>query len=358
MVNNLLYRLLKRKFIYILSSLFCVVSCIVLSNCNKEDKTKTFYMDFETVHTNEVFSIVLDVATKGDTLLVNQFSGDHLLNWLSLKNGECLKSEISKGNGPGEMTGSLLINTVNDSLLILDRQAFNLYKSDFNCDSIIPYVKSLPFWTSKVFPLSNGINIVSKIPFGVDDEEVKKFRFAAMVKDSVISHFGNYPDFSNADKKSDLEQKAHFHQVSGFCEIPDNRFVVVSSHVLSLYYFDDGIFKLQKEIKISPYEYSATPATKIMSAMAKIDDGYDVGVCNGITYFNGKLYMPYKKEQGDSLYSILCYDTELNLVGEIIPQSPIMAPFTIDSKGRIIALAEGDSETNICISKKTLDELW
>lgn len=349
---------MKRKFIYILSSLFCVVSCIVLSNCNKEDKTKTFYMDFETVHTNEVFSIVLDVATKGDTLLVNQFSGDNFLNWLSLKNGECLKSKISKGNGPGEMTGSLLINTVNDSLLILDRQAFNLYKSDFNCDSIIPYVKSLPFWTSKVFPLSNGINIVSKIPFGVDDEEVKKFRFAAMVKDSVISHFGNYPDFSNSDKKSDLEQLAQFHQVIGFCEIPGSRFVLATSHVLSLYSYENNIFKLCREILVAPYEYSATPSTETMSATSKLEDGYDARIGYDIVYYSGKIYVPYKKEQGDSLYSILCYDTELNLVGEIIPESPIMAPFTIDSKGRIIALAEGDSETNICISKKTLDELW
>lgn len=330
----------------------------MFSSCNKNNNAETYTMDFNIVPTEEVFNIVLNIATKGDTLLVNQFSGDHFLNWVSLKNGELLKSKISKGNGPGELLGSLLVTPINDSLVILDSQAFNLYKSNFHCDSIILDVKSLPFWTSKVFPLSNAINIVSKIPFGESREKIRNTRFAAMLKDSVILHFGEYPNFSESDKKSGIEQKAHFHQTAGLCELPNNRFAVASSHTLSIYSFDNGTFKLQKEIMISPYEYSSTPATKIMSAIAKIEDGYDAGVRNGIAYFNDKIYIPYQKDARGDISSILCYDTELNPIGEIIPNIPILAPITIDIKGRIIAMAEDESSTNICISKKSLNEIW
>lgn len=343
---------------YLAIGVLTTVCCfILLSGCNSDKKVKEYAMDFEKISTNEALSIILDLRTEGDTLLVNQFSGDYFLNWFSMETGDLIKSGISKGNGSDEMLGPLMINTIGDSLFIFDRQKFRLYKSNFMCDSIIQYADSIPFWSSQVFPLNNEVNIVSKIPFGICDKEVANTRFAAMLKDSVLFHFGSYPEFSNSDRKSDVEQKAHFHQIQGQCEIPGNKFAVSSSHVLSIYSIENDKYVLSKEIVVSPYEYSAKASSDIVSASTKLKDGYDIGLLNGLVYHSGKIYVPFKRAKDDNI-SILCYDTELNLIGVIIPDLPIMDPFTIDSNGRVIALIEEEASTNICISKTNVDEIW
>lgn len=50
----------------------------------------------------------------------------------------------------------------------------------------------------------------------------------------------------------------------------------------------------------------------------------------------------------------LVYDMDLNLIGKIVPSIAIDTPFTIDEKGRIVTLREGENGTEICVSENSL----
>ena len=347
---------MKRRVYWPLILIISVCVFFSLTGC-KHDKESFAYvdMDFEIISTNETLGILLDLRVKGDTLLTNQFSGDKFLNWFSLKDGSLIKSEISRGTAYKEMLGPLMINMIGDSLLIYDRQKFCLYKSDFLCDTIIKSVKDLPFWATGVFSLNDGSNIISKIPFGTEDAECGETRFAVLLNDSVTSHFGSYPEYTASDRMSNVEQKAFFHQTLGICELPNGRFLAVSSHILSLYSVNDTGFDVIKEIVASPYEYTTTPATATISATATLESGYDRGFLRQPVFHDGKIYIPYKNDKGINIY---CYDTDLNLIGIIIPSLPILTPFAIDDDGRIVALVEEENSTNISISKISVEDIW
>lgn len=340
----------------LLSGIMAGVLIIGINSCELDNTNKEHIFDFNILHTNALIDTPLDIAVKGDSLLVNQYFGDKFLVWLSLKDGSLIKTDISKGNGRREMQGPLLVNSFSDSLLIYDRQRFGLYKTDFMCDSIITATERLPFWTTKVFPFKNGNMLVSKIPFGVEDAEIADTRFAIMRGDSVLSHFGDYPRLSNSDKESDSEELANFHQILGFQELPDNEFAVVSSHVLSLYSASEDGYVLKKEIAVVPYEYNTRAATQNQSAMSSLKEGESIGVPIGLAYHSGKIYLPFQETEDDDIV-IMCYDMDLNLVGTIKPAVSIMPPFVIDDNGRIVALSENDKETSIVVSTTSVDDI-
>lgn len=345
-----------RKITTLIAVIIIDIVAVVLYGCGSDVKLKEYEMDFNVLSTNTIISIPLDIAVKGDSLLVNQYFGDKFLVWLSLKDGSLIKTDISKGNGRREMQGPLSVNSFSDSLLIYDRQRFGLYKTDFMCDSIITAIERLPFWTTKVFPFKNGNMLVSKIPFGVEDAEIADTRFAIMRGDSVLSHFGDYPRLSNSDKESDSEELANSHQILGFQELPDNEFAVVSSHVLSLYSASEDGYVLKKEVAVAPYEYNTRAATQNQSAMSSLKEGESIGVPIGLAYHSGKIYLPFQETEDDDIV-IMCYDMDLNLVGTIKPAVSIMPPFVIDDNGRIVALSENDKETSIVVSTTSVDDI-
>lgn len=343
---------MKKGNLLITDAIICIIS-LIINGCSQEKHSMEWNMDFETIDTNCIIGKPLDVIINGESMLVNQFNGDKYLTWFSLNNGNVFKTKIAKGNGPNEMQGPLMVSSFSDSLLIFDRSRFCLYKSDFQCDSIITYKENLPFWTTKVFPMSNGCVIVSKIPFGVDDKDISTTRFAVIREDSVLSNFGKYPDLSKSDRVSDSEQLANFHQIHGFTELPDNRFAVTSSHVLSLYSGNGNEYYLEKEVEIAPYEYESQNSSSNQSANTTLLNGYSYGTRQGLEYYNGKIYLPFRETKDDNI-TFLVYDMELNLIGKIVPSIPIITPFAIDEKGRIITLKEGENGTEICISKNGL----
>ncbi len=339
-----------------ISSVIVGVITLWISSCQRDQTREIYAMDFNTLSTNTVIGDPLDIIVNGNSMLVNQFNGDKFLVWLSLDNGKLLKTDILKGNGEREMQGPLMVSSFSDSLLIFDKPRFRLYKSDFRCDSIIPYVNNLPFWVAKVFPLKNGNIVASKIPFGVENKEVADTRFALMRGDSVLSHFGKYPDFSNSDKNNDAEQLANFHQIRGFLELPNNRFAVMSSHVLSIYSASGNGYNLVKEMPVAPYEYDSRASTSTRSAMTTLQNGYSPGTREGLGYYNGNIYLPYQEaENADIIF--LVYDLELNLIGKIKPSTPIITPFTIDGAGHIISLKEEENESKICVSKNSVSDI-
>jgi len=337
---------------FVPSAIISIIT-LICNGCSHEKHSIEYNMDFKTIDTHHIIGNPLDVIIKGESMLVNQFNGDKYLTWFSLNNGNVLKTKIPKGNGPNEMQGPLMVSSFSDSLLIFDRSRFRLYKSDFQCDSIITYIENLPFWTTKVFPMSNGCVILSKIPFGVDDKNISTTRFAVIRGDSVLSNFGKYPNLSKSDRTSDSEQLANFHQIHGFAELPGNRFAVTSSHVLSLYSGSGNEYHLEKEVEIAPYEYESRSSTSNHSAKTTLLNGYSYGTRQGLEYYEGKIYLPFKETNDDSI-TFLVYDMDLNLIGKIIPSIPIVTPFTIDVKGRIVTLKEDENGTEICISKNSL----
>lgn len=321
----------------------------------KQYEPKEYTVDFDVIPTDEAIGIILDLNIKGDTLLVNQFSGDYFLNWISLEDGKLLHSALTRGSAYKEMIGPLQVNMVGDSLTIFDKQKRWIYKSDYLCDTVIKCAEKLPHLTLSVFPLSSGVNIVSKLPMDDKDKECYESRFTAMRGDSVIAHFGQYPDYTASDQRSNMQQKAFFHQTYALCELPDDRFVVATSHTLSLYSAKDGKYELIKEIVVAPYEYHTTEATQFMGATAELDEGYEKGLMGQMFYHSGKLYMAYKRSD-DRI--IRCYDPDLNLIGEISTNLPIDRSFAIDDQGRIIGLLENENSTDICISQTSVNDLW
>lgn len=340
----------------LLSGIMAGVLIIGINSCELDNTNKEHIFDFNILHTNALIDTPLDIAVKGDSLLVNQYFGDKFLVWLSLKDGSLIKTDISKGNGRREMQGPLLVNSFSDSLLIYDRQRFCLYKTDFMCDSIITTIERLPFWTTKVFPFKNGNMLVSKIPFGVEDAEIADTRFAIMRGDSVLSHFGDYPRLSDSDKESGSEELANFHQIMGFQELSDNRFVVASSHVLSIYSVSGNSYVLENEVEVAPYKYDSKASTTTSSANTSLRNGYSLGLRGGLAYHSGKIYLPFQETEDDDIV-IMCYDMDLNLVGTIKPAVSIMPPFVIDDNGRIVALSENDKETSIVVSTTSVDDI-
>lgn len=338
---------------FLASCVIVYIITLICNSCSQEKHSIEWNMDFETIDAHYIIGSPLDVIIKGESMLVNQFNGDKYLTWFSLNNGNVFKTKIAKGNGPNEMQGPLMVGSFSDSLLIFDRSRFSLYKSDFQCDSISVYIENLPFWTTKVFPMSNGCVIASKIPFGVDNKNISTTRFAVIRGDSVLSNFGKYPNLSKSDRTSDSEQLANFHQIHGFTELPGNRFAVTSSHVLSLYSGNGNEYNLEKEVEIAPYEYESQSSTSNHSANTTLLNGYSYGTRQGLEYYDGKIYLPFREAKDDNI-TFLVYDMDLNLIGKIVPSIPIITPFSIDEKGRIVTLREGENGTEICISKNSL----
>lgn len=338
---------------FLLPSVTVCIITLICNGCRHEKQSLEYAMDFEAIDTHHIIGIPLDVVIDGESMLVNQFSGDKYLTWFSLSNGNVLQAKIAKGNGPNEMQGPLMVSSFSDSLLIFDRSRFRLYKSDLQCDSIITYIENLPFWTTKIFPMSNGCVIASKIPFGVVDENISATRFAVIRGDSVLSNFGKYPNLSKSDRASDSEQLANFHQIHGFTELPGNRFAVTSSHVLSLYSGNGNEYHLEKEFAIAPYEYESQSSTSNHSANTTLLNGYSYGTRHGLEYYDGKIYLPFREAKDDNMI-FLVYDMDLNLIGKIVPSIAIDTPFTIDEKGRIVTLREGENGTEICVSENSL----
>ncbi|MCM1110481.1 MAG: TolB-like 6-bladed beta-propeller domain-containing protein [Clostridium sp.] len=335
-----------------------IIGVLVLgaSSCREELAREAKYLDFDIIATNNIVGIPSDIILYEDSLLVNQSYGETFLCWFSIDNGKLLKNAIPKGDGKNEMIGPLKVSKFSDSLLIYDKPRFQLFKSDFRCDTLIPYADILPFWVTKVFPFDNGNLLVSKIPFGVKDKELASARFAIMAGDSILYHFGEYPNLSNSDNHSNPEILAQFHQVRGFTELPNSSFAVVTSHVLSIYEDSPEGYSLAKEIAIAPYEYDYEGSTSTHSAITTLKTGYSPGTTVGLVYYDGKIYLPFQETEQDGIV-ILEYDLNLNLISTIRPTMSIDAPFTIDKTGHIISLKEDKNETKICISKAPISEI-
>ena len=255
------------------------------------------------------------MSIKGDTLLVNQFNGDNFLKWFSLSDGKVLKSAIKRGDGPDDMLGPLKVNLMSDGrLCIYDRNGFAVYYSDFECTDV-KKVQKLPFSTSNIFCINDGKLLASKIPFGVDDEKDKNSRFT-IYTDSINRTFsGEYPRIEKFEQNYPVEALAQFHQTRDVCDLPDNRFAVLSSHILSMYGLVNGEYQLLYEKAIAPYDYNYTPSTNNHSTSVELKDGYPKGAMNGLLYRDGYLYVPFRENSEDM--SIRCYDLDFNLVKKI-----------------------------------------
>lgn len=328
----------------------------VISGCQSNSSTIAEYtVEFDSIRMDGIVGLPLDLILKNDTLLVNQFYGNEFFTWVSLPDGKLLNTAIKRGEGPDEMTGPLKANMMgDDSLLIYDKQGFNVYYSDFKCNTV-KKIMSLPFNTSKIFCFNDGKILTSKIPFGINDEKDKSTRFTIFADSLNKVHFGEYPRLSKSEQNYPVEALAQFHQTNGFAELPGNRFVILSSHVLSMYVVDKDEYKLLYEKSIAPYDYTYTPSTSNSSASVSLRDGYPKGAKGGILYHAGLLYFPFYENHDDM--TILCYDEEFNPVKKINAMAQFHNPMCLTSDGRIVAIGEKPEASYIFISKKPLDKI-
>ena len=76
----------------LLSGIMAGVLIIGINSCELDNTNKEHIFDFNILHTNALIDTPLDIAVKGDSLLVNQYFGDKFLVWLSLKDGSLIKT--------------------------------------------------------------------------------------------------------------------------------------------------------------------------------------------------------------------------------------------------------------------------
>lgn len=337
--------------ILIFTGIFIIPGC-QFNNTNAESECN---ITFDSIRIDAIVGLPLDLNLKGDTLLVNQFYGDEFLSWISLSDGKVIKSSIKRGDGPNDMIGPLKINKLSDSQLrIYDRQGFNVYGSDFDCNNV-EKIMNLPFSTSSMFCFNDGKILTSKIPFGIDDEKEKTTRFTIFTDSINKVCFGEYPRLSESEQSYPVEALAQFHQTNGFCELPDNRFVILSSHVLSMYVLDKGKYQLLYEKSIAPYDYTYSPSTSNQSASVKLRDGYSKGAKGGIIYHSGLLIFPFY-ENSDEM-TIRCYNLDFDLIKIFNVTTQLQEPICLTSEGHIVAIVEEPEASYIYISKTPLDKL-
>lgn len=320
------------------------VGAASLTNCqqSKDQDAAEKHVDFKTIETDALIGSPIDLIAQNDTLLINQFGTQEFLMWLSTEDGSVIKTDLRRGNGPREMLGPLEVAKLGDSLMILDRPQLKVYRSDYMCDTLYSVVENIPHWASQLFPLGQDSYLAVKFLFKEEDSEIANTRFAIIRSGKPIVNFGSYPKLSASDKQTPIDGLAYFHQSFGFCKLPDNRFAVTTSHVISIYAPDGNSYRLEKEVQIAPYEYTYTPATENMSTVVILNEGYDRGAGVGIAFHDGKLYVPFHEGDSENIV-ILCYDTELNLQSKIVPSTPLLDPFVIDGNGNIMAIGEGEN---------------
>lgn len=327
----------------------------IIPGCKPQNTTDEYDIAFDSIRIDSVVGLLLDLNLKGDTMLVNQFYGDEFLSWISLSDGKLIKSAIKRGDGPNDMIGPLKVNLLSDGQLrIYDKQGFNVYSSDFDCNKVGKIIK-LPFSTSTIFCFNDGKILASKVPFGINDEKEKATRFTIFIDSINKVCFGEYPRLSKSEQDYPIEARAQFHQTNGFCELPDNRFVVLSSHVLSMYVSDKGNYHLLYEKSIAPYDYTYSPSTSNQSASVKLREGYPKGAKGGIIYHCGLLYFPFY-ENSDKM-TILCYDLNFNFIKKINVATNFHKSICLTSEGKVVAIGEEAEASYIFISKTPLDKL-
>ncbi|MDE5664646.1 MAG: TolB-like 6-bladed beta-propeller domain-containing protein [Duncaniella sp.] len=327
----------------------------IIPGCKSRNTIVEYDITFDSIRIDSVVGLLLDLNLNGDTILVNQFYGDEFLTWISLSDGKVIKSSIKRGDGPNDMIGPLKVNMLSDGQLrIYDRQGFNVYSSDFEGNNV-GKIMQLPFSTSTIFCFNDGKILASKIPFGIDDEKEKTTRFTIFTDSVDKVSFGEYPRLSKSEQDYPVEALAQFHQTNGFCELPDSRFVVLSSHVLSMYVLDNGKYQLLYEKSIAPYDYTYSPSTSNQSASVKLRDGYPKGAKGGIIYHCGLLYFPFY-ENGDEM-TILCYDLNFNFIKKINVATKFHKSICLTSEGKVVAIGEEAEASYIFISKTPLDKL-
>lgn len=327
-----------------------------MSSCRPQNATdEKVAVAFETVKIDSVVGIVLDLNCKGDSLLINQFNGEKFLSWFSLENGKILKTAINRGVGPGEMTGPLKVCMLKDGkIVIYDRQGFQAYRSDFGCESV-DSVMHLPFYASNVFCFDDGRILMSKIPLGVDDEEEKNTRFTVFTDSMHKTCFGEYPRMTAEEKENPTDVLAQFHQTRGFCELPGGRFVVVSSHVLSMYGYDGKEYSLLCERSIAPYDYEYSVSGPNQSASVELKEGYSKGATD-VFYHSGLIYVPFRENKDENM-KVLCYDMNLDHVKTLELEVQFNSPVCLTPEGRMIAIGEMDDTSCIYISKDPIDKI-
>lgn len=346
--------MLKPKFA-IFRHIVLTLSLVGLCACSsKTTSEKSDLIEFDTISTDAVIGIPLGLNIHGDTLQVNQARGDNYMQWINLKDGAVIKAALKQGNAPGEVLGLVFVQRMADnSFYIYDPNRFTLYKSDFAVSCLTP-VANLPMEASKVFKLDNGETIFSKIPFGVDDEKVKNSRFAVITNDGKQIDFGEYPRLNSNEKDYTSDILANFHQIVGFCELSSNRFVVASSHVISLYEKNDSTYRLVAEKMIEPYDYTFKEASKYMSASTKPTSDTKRGLYTNLVSRNGVIYAPVIIDEAKGV-EIRCYDENLNQLKTIHTNLTSDSPIAITDEGKIVAIGENE-DSFILLSRQSLDE--
>lgn len=308
--------------------IFIIISSLIFNSCNKE--TKSYEVLFDKKETAkcipleypDIIGIPMQIIKKDSLLLINDYTGDSLINIFNLKNQK-LSKLISVGNGPNELISPLEIQLLNDSLLIFCRQLFTVYSMSINDKYNLNKSLTLPTESSRLMYLTDSIIVCS----GYFDKRYKIFNN----KGKEICKFGEFPSYWENEENIPNSARAMFHQCA-FSKHPNKQdFISYSSHILEIYNYNkqNKYPTPVKKILLNNYNY-----TYKTGSILTTNRGYDIerGIIDAFCSdrYIYILYDPNKDSQKSHKNSrILIFDWSGNPI-KIIDFNSFIEVFTIN----------------------------
>lgn len=287
----------------------------------------------------DMIGLPVQMLIHDSILYVNDSFGDTLVHRYALGDKQPLPKMGVKGIGPGEVQSPLYLFTRNDSLFVFSRPQWTLYyvAEERSDHPRLQKVMKVPVEVSMLFPLPDATCLCS----GMFPD--KRFILLNSAGEKVLS-FGEYPTFWRKEEQFPIEAKRMFHLTRECSFSPTHGLAALSSHVLSLYHYDEkGFLVLKKEVLLSPYEY--TSKGKGISTQAKLSPTFISGA-KALLTTEERIYILMnptpKGSETKSNAEIWEYDWEGNLQVKYRPDRNIIC-WAKGTDGKIWLLEEGET---------------
>lgn len=309
--------LTKKQFLIGLLS----ITCISCKEYTRIAFPQTENIEFSVWEDSSMLAVPLEMVQNGNYLYVSDFRGDSLLHIYDITSHKIIRTDLPYGDGPDEFLSPLQMVFTDSILFLHNRWHYNCRKVLFNPDSFtyqpINKINLLPTDIDLLYPLSKDRYIASG--------RFKEGRYALLDKEgNITEYFGEYPEYTNYEKKIANFPKFMFHQTKFAYNNEKKLLASVTNHVLEILDCSTPIPSRQKQVLLSSYDYSYQAGEGW--AMAEAEDDTDMGT-RQIFATSRYIYILYnpnstirnKQQQETLLNEIWIFDWEGNPVKKLLP---------------------------------------